>query len=424
MEERTSEKNDPALEWFYAKARQYPLLARSEELAIDNDKWRAVRRLFEIMLEHECGRHYLSLWAHNLRDNPPVAGTFSRKEYYNLLRREHVIYSAGTDAEKFLGKLAGGQLQALPCSAGQTENYLTASLTVGLAEVLVGTEEPRDVAAALIYWQQYWVQQPDFETYQISASFVDLISKELNAYYIARSRLVNHNLRLVFSIAGKQQGRLPYRDLVQDGVLGLIRAAEKFDGSKGYKFSTYAYSWIMQAVRRANDELGAIIRFPTQVIEQLTAVQRERARLQHANGREPERKALAKQLDISTAELERLNVLDNRSLSLETKIANDESSLSLGDKLSGELFPSPDGEAERSSLQRLLLERISQLKPEERHVIIRRWGLDQSPASTRKDISAQMRVSTEWVRQIEMSALKKLSHDELIRETHDQYQCD
>ena len=410
----SSSNDDPALEWLFSKARSYPLLSKADEQSIDAEKWRALHALLELIASDPHGRQYLALWADNLLNNPPDLEHFKVKEHYYLLRREQSAYQKQPALQRLLRQIAKGSAAAITAAINSDDFELDSTLTVGFAEVLLQHSPASGLRSALEYWQQFWPQAPLSGADLLDPATAQAMGEEIRAYYDARTRLVNHNLRLVFSIAGKVPRRQAYRDHIQDGVIGLIRAAEKFRSSRGFRFSTYAYNWIMQGCRRGNEEMGAIIRFPAHVAEQITAIQRERAAHYNRWGQAPSRASLAESLELSVDELENLEMLDNRTVSTEAQVAGEDSRLSMGDMLTDESAPATDVDAEQDAMRRLVRERLQVLKPQERQVIVRRWGLDRMPAATRKDLALQMDVSPEWVRQLESAALKKLGNDSVL----------
>lgn len=414
-----STTDDPALEWLFSSAGDYPLLTREEEQNIDSQKWKALHKLLDLIVADQPGRQYLALWAENLLHNPPDLERLSQKEYYYLLRREQAAYRKNPASKKVLAEMASGCFDALVEKERRSEFELDSVLVTGFAEILLPGATPSGLGQALQDWQRSWPVAP------LAGDLDPAIARDMQkasaAYLQARGRLVNHNLRLVFSIANKLQGRQSYLDLIQEGVIGLIRAAEKFRSDRGFRFSTYAYNWIMQSVRRSNDEMGAIIRFPAHIRDQLSAVHRERASHFSKHGREPGRSVMAERLSLSAGELEDLIVLDNRAISLKSPVGGQDSKLMLEDTLALDGDTGADDEAEKSGLQQAVLARLRKLKPEERQVIIRRWGLDRMPAATRKELSQQMSVSTEWIRQLESKALDKLGKDRVLQDISSDY---
>ncbi len=426
MRQQAKDNDDAALEWVFTRARSYPLLSAAQEQTIDRSKWHALEHLQQLFLaDYDC-RTYLRHWALATLNNPPCLNDFTIREHYNLLRRELVDLLAGGERRKELVRfskcLAGPLREKRDCSA-ITALHLPAGLIAGLAETLAGEAEPRGVAAALQYWHELWPAKSQAAHRCIDAQARDRIREHLADYYAARGKLVNHNLRLVFSIAGHATGRgVPYRDLIQNGVPGLIRAAEKFQHQQGYRFSTYAYNWINQSVRQTIEDQRGIVRYPSGVNEKIARMHRERMHLLNTTGREPDLQALAGRLQMEPQALQQLKQVGNLSVSLDALPDGQTDGPSLGDMLAGGPFdPTPDA-AEQVSLNRCLMQRLAILEPNEQRIVIRRWGLDQSAPLTLAEIALQMQMSTEWVRQLERSALAKLRNDDDIAQVYRDYQ--
>ncbi|MDP5071921.1 MAG: sigma-70 family RNA polymerase sigma factor, partial [Congregibacter sp.] len=230
-----------------------------------------------------------------------------------------------------------------------------------------------------------------------------------------------HNLRLVYSIAGRYRGKgVNYLDLIQEGTLGLIRASEKYDQSKGFRFSTYCFNWITQAIRRHVGDTGGLIRYPTHVQEQVNKLYRLRITEKQRTGEEPGDAALAKAAGLSLEKTRDLLQLRNLGVSLDAPQYDDEDSTLL-DSMSGGPFGGSESEAETESLHDRLLIEMQGLDEAEREVVIARWGLHDGPPLSRAEIADRMSVSREWVRQLERAALVKLSKNERIRDAFADY---
>ncbi|MEZ5502397.1 MAG: sigma-70 family RNA polymerase sigma factor [Halioglobus sp.] len=426
MSEPAKDTDDNALDWLFSSARKYPLLTAAQEQSVDGDKWRAIEQLQALLVTDPHCRQYLGRWAANTLDNPPSLEHFTVREHYYLLRREHVALLKGGAQRPALARFSKA-LTGAPSTerdvAAIAALRLPAGLVVGLAETLADAAAPRGVAAALDYWHGFWPARPELAPQSIEPHTLASLRAHLADYYAAREKLVSHNLRLVFSIAGRLTGRgVPYRDLIQNGVVGLIRAAEKFEHHQGYRFSTYAYNWISQSVRHTIEDLRGIVRYPSGVNEQLARMHRERAQYLSATGEEPDTATLAQRLQMQPEAVQRLRQVGNLSLSLDGQPGGDGDGLPLGETLAGGPFNATPGAAEQVSLNRHLMQRLKILEPSEQRVVIRRWGLDQAPALSRAEIAEQMQVSTEWVRQLESSALAKLRNDQGIVDAYRDHQ--
>lgn len=421
MYELSDKRTDNATDWLYGRAAKYPLLTAEQEKKLDHDKWTATSALQKLMLENVGARRYLSRWASNLLDNPPDLATFPDKDFYFLLRREHSKYLKESDCKPHLLVLGDPGSDPVASTMALEALDMDATLTVGLAEAALDTNDRHDVGAAIRCWQSLWpgASQPGIgrDESGFTSDAIGLIAR----YYAARDGLVNHNLRLVFSIAAKYTGQLPVRDLIQEGTLGLIRAAEKFRGDKGYRFSTYAFNWINQAIRRANENLGGAVRFPSNVRATVSSIHRERVNYRNRHGREPGREELAGLVNLRPAELDHYRQLGDFALSLDSGSGDDPDAPSMIDRLVAGTFEEPDSGASRSWLRKVLEDRMSLLSPDEKRVIVRRWGLDGSEPSSRKDIARTMEVSTEWIRQLEALGLKKLADDEVLQDVFQEH---
>ena len=341
-----------------------------------------------------------------------VEGVAPRLDLLDLPETKQLL-EAGRAAGKLRAEDIAAALDELDLDTGQLDEFYVA-LEEQQIEVVARADEEEEADVEAVAAEvstdtlQLFLKDIGRVPLLTAAQEVELAKRIERGDHSAKQAMVEANLRLVVSIAKRYRNQgLPFLDLIQEGTIGLVRAAEKFDHRKGFKFSTYATWWIRQAVARALADKARTIRMPVHVVEKLNKIVRTERTLRAKLGREPSAAEVGEELDLGSDEVDQIRRSAQTPISLEKPVGDEEES-EFGHFLTDETMPLPDEVAEESMRRDALRSILGTLSHRERRVLELRYGLDGEQPRTLDEVGRTFNVTRERIRQIENQSLKKL----------------
>jgi len=404
---------DDNVDFFFGEAERFPLLTAEQEQTIDQQKWDFAHQALLQLLKDPDGNSFVTDVCCAMLEQPADIEQFPQRNHYFTLKRD---LKAIANSKAWLTPTQA-LIQATQTGAPETEvlrrieaSQWPATFMIALAivaERACGRTRKDTLADALVIWKPTW-QHGSFGR---AKELRQALTGPVHGYLAARDKLVMHNVRLVYKLARENQNRgIAVRDLVQEGIIGLVRAAEKFDYRLGFRFSTYAYNWTNQHIQRVCEGNGSLVTYPTHVTQEVNALYRIRNEWMDRRGEEPSVTELAEHSGFSIERVRELTQLTNLTVSIQADDDEDANALPESALVDDSANPALE-QAQTRSLKRLIEQQLKQLDRREQLIVTARWGLDGRPSRTLAQLADQLEVSRELVRQLEKSALRKLQVD-------------
>lgn len=442
-EESAIRKLDDPIRMYFSQMSAIPLLTREEEIhyakEIEDSRIKVKRLIYQTAIGQELAVDLMEqILNHTELVEKSLDLTFSRKGdrqiFYDRITKEIPILrrNIAENRKDFI------ELQGLSLSDTKDRPRVERRLSRRIARTIKVLESYEVKLKFISQWQAEIVRlgrrlerllptlrlknklswTPELEeinsaTLESYPGFIERareIGIQFRRYESAKGKLSTGNLRLVVSVAKKYRGRgLTFLDLIQEGNTGLMRACEKYEHRKGYKFSTYATWWIRQAISRAIAEKSRMVRLPVYMSETMSKLHSITREHMHRNGSRPSLEEISKELEVSPLELQKIVRMSRNPVSLSSPLGKDEDS-SFGEFLEDEREESPDARISFEALKERLQSVLETLSLREREVIKMRFGIDRDETYTLEELGKKFKVTRERIRQIEIRALKKLKH--------------